>query len=373
MADSDLIDFNIIEDHKENIQALPSGRSAKALAALYSPPLTSATSTAPGEPSQPDIHSSKRAYFEREVSQIDEADDPLDVYDRYVKWTLDAYPSAQATPQSQLLPLLERATKTFLQSPHYKNDPRYLRLWLRYIQLFSDAPRETFVFLARQGIGESLALFYEEFAAWLEGAGRWAQAEEVYKLGLEREARPTERLLRKFGEFERRMDAAPQDVRQPTSPVMPAVRPALAAKTDPFAASSAGAEGQQGGRSAAAAGKKKGNKMAIFSDEGEQAQSVLGSSDGKGWDSIGSLASRKKENTKEAESWAGKTLKTGKTNTGVPKMAIFKVSSPCPSDTRRTNVKKYRTNWMAFGFVFSVIIPSSFFKKQAALLRIEQT
>ena len=76
---------------------------------------------------------------------IDEADDPLDVYDRYVRWTLDAYPTPQA-PQSQLLPLLERATKSLQSSPHYKNDPRYLKLWLHYIRLFSDAPREIFVY-----------------------------------------------------------------------------------------------------------------------------------------------------------------------------------------------------------------------------------
>ncbi|KAK3076449.1 hypothetical protein LTS18_012977, partial [Coniosporium uncinatum] len=34
----DLINFDAIEEQKENIQSLPSGRSAKALAALCSPP-----------------------------------------------------------------------------------------------------------------------------------------------------------------------------------------------------------------------------------------------------------------------------------------------------------------------------------------------
>lgn len=322
MANSDLIDFNVIEEHKENIQALPSGRSAKALAALYSPPLTSAAAL------PNDANSKKRAEFEHEVALIDEADDPLDVYDRYIKWTLDAYPSAQSTPQSQLLPLLERATKAFLQSQHYKNDPRYLKIWLQYIHLFSDAPRETFVFLARNGVGEPLALYYEEFAAWLESAGRWAQAEEVYKIGLEKEARPTERLMRKFHEFERRKDAVPADTPQPTSPALPAVRPALAAKTDPFAGLTGSSESvQQQASKSAAPSKKKGGKMAIFSDDGSQSQSVLGADDGKNWDSIASIASRKKENTHEPGSWAGQTLKTGKTNSGMGKMAVFKVSS----------------------------------------------
>ena len=155
MADSDnLIDFNVIEGHKENIQALPSGRSAKALAQLYSPPLLGAN---PSPSNIEDGNSEKRREFEKELQTIDEADDPLDVYDRYVKWTLDAYPSAQST-NSGLLPLLERATKAFQSSTHYKNDPRYLKIWLHYIRMFSDAPREVFVFLARHGIGENLAL-----------------------------------------------------------------------------------------------------------------------------------------------------------------------------------------------------------------------
>ncbi|EME80724.1 uncharacterized protein MYCFIDRAFT_204053 [Pseudocercospora fijiensis CIRAD86] len=315
MAD-DLIDFNVIEAQKENIQALPSGRSAKALAQLYSPPLLGAN------PSPNDQHSERRAEFERELANIDEADDPLDVYGRYVKWTLDTYPSAQATPQSRLLPLLERATKTFQSSKEYKNDPRYLKLWLHYIRLFHDAPREVFVFLARHGIGENLALYYEEFAAWLENAGRWNQAEEIYKLGIEKEARPTERLMRKFGEFERRKDARPQDAAEPSSPALPVARPALAAKLDPFSESSSPAQQAQ----PTGTKKPKSSKMAIFTDDGEESRPASGSSS-KGWDSIGTLADRKKENTREAKPWAGETLKTGKTNGGMQKMMIFKDQS----------------------------------------------
>ena len=319
MATSDdLIDFNVIESHKENIQALPSGRSAKALAQLYSPPLLGANPS----PSLIQDHNTKeRREYEKELALIDEADDPLDVYDRYVKWTLNAYPSAQATPQSGLLLLLERATKAFQSSAHYRNDPRYLKLWIQYIGMFSDAPREIFVFLARHGIGEGLALYYEEFAAWLENSGRWNQAEEVYKMGIEKEARPGERLMRKFGEFERRKEARPADADEPSSPALPTVRPALAAKTDPFASASPAAQQQQAKTTASK--KSKSSKMQIFADSDEPARPDSGSSS-KGWDSIGSLGERKKENTHSAKPWAGEKLKGGKTNGGVQKMAIFK-------------------------------------------------
>ena len=334
-APDDLIDFNVIESHKENIQALPSGRSAKALAQIYSPPLLRAH---PSPIAIQDANSEKRQEFEKELHNIEEVDDPLDVYDRYVKWTLEAYPSAQATPQSQLCPLLERATKAFQSSQHYKNDPRYLKLWLHYIRLFSDAPREVFVFLARLGIGEGLALYYEEFAAWLENNGRWNQAEEIYRMGLEKEARPVERLLRKFGEFERRNQARPQGTAEPTSPALPIARAALAAKIDPFTNGSPSTAQPQQSRSTP--GKKsKSSKMAIFSDSDESSRPNSGSG-AKGWDSIGSLADRKKENTREAKAWVGEKLEGGKTNGGMEKIMVFKdqVSSATPASSKDANL-----------------------------------
>ncbi|KAK3988076.1 checkpoint serine/threonine-protein kinase [Cladorrhinum sp. PSN332] len=339
MAPNDLVDFEIIEGHKENIQALPSGRSAKALAQLFSPSPLQPQAT-PTSLDTKDVNASVRAEFEAEIAAITESDDPLDVYDRYVRWTLDAYPSAQATPQAQLHTTLERATKAFVNSAQYRNDPRYLKMWIYYINFFSDAPREAFVFLSRHSIGEGLALFYEEYAAWLEGAGRWAQAEEVYKLGIEREARPAARLLRKFGEFEQRraqLGEGGDGGGGPPSPALPAARPALAAKVDPFAAALAAAAAQdpQAARPSSGVGgqssKPAKSKLMIFSDAdaaaAPPAQSAMSSrgAGSKGWDSIGSMADRKKENVMEAKPWAGETLKAGgKKAAGGAKLAVFR-------------------------------------------------
>lgn len=330
-SDSDLINFDIIETHKENIQSLPGGRSAKQLASILSP-IPSARSvdsdSAPTLEEMKTLNGAIRQEYEIELQSIAESDDPLDIYDRYVKWTLNAYPSAQATPQSQLLPLLERATKSFLTSTHYKNDPRYLKLWLHYIRLFSDAPRETFAFLARHGIGEGLGLFYEEFATWLEGAGRWLQAEEVYTMGIEREARPTERLVRKHNQFQQRFNARPKADNEPSSPALPTVRAALAAKIDPFAPRSDDPQAEQQRRGAgsgpAPASRSGKPKMAIFSDTDAAQQPTPGASNVNGWDSIGSMKERKKENTIEARPWVGEKLKAGGKIGTVPKMEIFK-------------------------------------------------
>ena len=322
----DLINFDLIETQKENIQSLPQGRSAKALATAFGPSPFSPVATLGSTRS---LNDAIRADYEKELALINEIDDPLEVYDRYVKWTLNAYPSAQATPESQLRPLLERATKAFQSAAHYKNDPRYLRLWLSYIRFFADAPRETFAYLSRHGIGESLALFYEEFAAWLETAGRWIQACEVYRLGIEREARPTDRLARKFAEFQQRFERRPADSDGPSSPALPTVRPALAAKIDPFDSAAAPRPlDPQAQRLPAQGGPARSGKakFAIFSDGGAPAPRP-GSGDAagaRGWDSHGTVEERRKENVVGAKPWVGETLKAGKKLGGAPKMMVYK-------------------------------------------------
>ena len=327
-ASEDLINFDVIESQKENIQALPSGRSAKKLAELFSAsPLHKLSTPMPSDTKN--VNECIRAEYEAELANISESDDPLDVFDRYVRWTLDAYPSAQATPQSQLHILLERATKAFVSSAQYKNDPRYLKLWLHYIHFFSDAPRETFMYLSRHSIGEGLALFYEEYAEWLEGAGRWAQAEEVYKLGIEREARPAQRLIRKFGEFEQRRAEQPEADRDaPSSPALPTVRPALAAKIDPFAAAAAARDPQAPRQNHGVGGqtsKPSKSKLQIFSDADAAPPAMSSTGAGsKGWDTIGSLADRKKENVMEPKPWAGETLQAGGKKSSAPKMSVFR-------------------------------------------------
>ncbi|KAF2102247.1 hypothetical protein NA57DRAFT_64788 [Rhizodiscina lignyota] len=341
----DLIDFEIIESQKENIQSLPSGRSAKALATLYSPP-TSTSHPSALSPSPQDtqaLNNLARQSFEDELAHIEEADDPLDIYERYVKWTLDAYPSASATKESGLAQLLERATKTFLKDESYKNDARYLKLWLLYIKLFcqgtdtsakgaaavrdGENARDTYVFLSRNGVGQSLALFYESYAEWLEMKERWQQAAEIWHMGIERQARPVERLVRKFGEFEKRREAKAEDEQGPNSPALPTVRPALGIKRDPFSASSPGESDPQAADRRAAAGgpsRSRRQKLEIFADSDENGAPKLGAAGTGGWESIGGLAERKKENTAEAKPWAGEKLEGGSRKASGPKLAVFK-------------------------------------------------
>ncbi|KAK6340531.1 hypothetical protein TWF696_008857 [Orbilia brochopaga] len=296
---ADPVQLSTIEAQKENIIPLPGGRSARALA--QSILASEDTETQNLE------HAAAKQAFEDELKAADDLDDPLDPYLRYVKWITETYTSGGGRLLERTL---YRATHKFEDSPEHKNDPRYLKLWMTWIQQFSDAPRESFAFLARKGIGASLALYYEEFAAYLESQNRRTQAEEIYEMGIQRNARPVDRLRRKYEEFVARLAANPPDANEPSSPAVPIVRAALgerrtdAEPRDPQAAVAGfGADGQ--------APQKKKNKMMVFSDApGAAAPALPEQSDrGGGWDSITTLADRKKENVEAPRPWAGEILK----------------------------------------------------------------
>lgn len=100
---------------------------------------------------------------------------------------------------------------------------------------------------------------------------------------------------------------------------MPIARPALAAKFDPFATAS-GAQQQPG---STATRKIKSNKMQIFADTEDTSRPSSGNGS-QGWENIGTLSERRKENHMAARPMAGETLKTAKTNAGMQKMTVFK-------------------------------------------------
>src|SRR5690606_23962531 len=138
------------------------------------------------------------------------------------------------------------------------------------------------------------------------------QAGEIYQRGIENNARPTERLLRKYEEFMDRLAANPPDANEPSSPAIPAVRPALASKSVPFAATSGSPDPQapRGIPSSTSSKPAKKNKLQIFQDsDADPPVTAASSGSTKGWDSIGTIGHRKKENVQEPRPWAGETLK----------------------------------------------------------------
>ncbi len=112
----------------------------------------------------------KSAFLASKV-KLDDLDDPLSLYDAYhlqlQSLLSSADPLNSKLISADLIPLLDEATRVFANDPRYRNDPRYLKLWLAYAKFCRDA-EEILQFLSQQGISQDLATFYEEYAALLE-------------------------------------------------------------------------------------------------------------------------------------------------------------------------------------------------------------
>ncbi len=121
---------------------------------------------------------------------------------RFIKWAENTFPSGGR--ETEVLPLLERCTRELQEVPRYKDDARYLRVWVKYADCCKD-PHDIFKFLEANDIGQRHALFYEAYAAFLEIRGAYARAHEVYDRGVMMRAQPRERLKDKLAQFQHRM------------------------------------------------------------------------------------------------------------------------------------------------------------------------
>lgn len=298
---SQLVDFDDLECQKENIEPSRQGRSAISLAKAFSVEPASAANA----------NDAMRERFETELVGSADLDDPLEVWMKYLNWTKEAFPAGHSA-HSGYVQLLERCSKQFVNSSHYANDPRYLKIWIEYAR-FSDDPRELFCFLARNNIGQDLATFYEEYAAFLEVNNRKGQADEVYQMGLIHGARPLNRLKRKYDEFTQRLAANPPSADEPSSPPIAAVRAALTTKFGGLT------EAQQ---MLPPAVKPQRARMQIFTDTTEpQEPEHVGTG---GWGSIGTLQSRRKENSVEVKKMFGEKLHQSGQPRASEKLEIFK-------------------------------------------------
>jgi len=162
-----------------------------------------------------------------------------------------------------IVPLLQRCTKEFQDAKQYRNDVRYLRVWIRYIDTVQacrrPAPRpvagrlaqragrprpqdpaDVFAFLEARGIGEGLSLLYTSWALVLElkkgtfcavawpalgagcagqprseaaapdgarrRAGMYAEAYKKLEEGIAKKAHPQEKLQKTLEQFQHRMN-----------------------------------------------------------------------------------------------------------------------------------------------------------------------
>lgn len=188
--------FDEIEIEKENILPLKEGRSAQGL-----------SQTLREDASQ--LNTTRLAFERRLLEELEDMDDPFELFMEYITWINHAYPQGGSSKQSGMLDVLERCLMYLRDMETYRNDPRFLKLWLWYIELFAaDSTQESkdiYIYMLRKQIGSKLSLFYESFGALLFEMGRYREAHYILRMGIEENARPQHRLLKRLDEFETRL------------------------------------------------------------------------------------------------------------------------------------------------------------------------
>ncbi|XP_071971385.1 mitotic checkpoint serine/threonine-protein kinase BUB1 beta isoform X2 [Engystomops pustulosus] len=176
---------------KENVQPLRQGRAMSTLQEVL---------TQQDSASHSAIQQKKQA-FELEL-RFYTGDDPLDVWDRYIKWAEQAFP--QGGKESILSPLLERAVKIFHQEQKYYGDLRYLNICLKFAR-FCTEPVDLYSYLHSQGIGILHAPLYITWAEEYEARGNYKKADSIFQDGIQRRAEPLDKLETHHKQFQARV------------------------------------------------------------------------------------------------------------------------------------------------------------------------
>ncbi|KAG6867065.1 hypothetical protein C0993_007110, partial [Termitomyces sp. T159_Od127] len=167
-----IVDCDLLEAAKENVQPLGTGRRVTALSTVLATPHAQrdAVLAAQRRRLREDVVRALGADADADGSSS-HAPDALEAYTRLVTWTLEHYPQGPSV-DSGLLELLEEATRVLLHhgGGRWRGAPRYLRLWLLYAG-FVDRPTVVYRFLLANEVGTGSALLYEEWAAVLERDG----------------------------------------------------------------------------------------------------------------------------------------------------------------------------------------------------------
>ncbi|KAK1409374.1 hypothetical protein QVD17_35900 [Tagetes erecta] len=124
--------------------------------------------------------------------------DPLLPWLKGIKKMTDSLP-----PQllKQKLPrFLQKCVQTFETDLRYRNDLRYLRVWMKLLD-FVDDPGAVLEHMKVNHIGNKRSLFYQAYALYFEKTKKFTAAEKMYHLGVQNLAEPADELQKSFDQF----------------------------------------------------------------------------------------------------------------------------------------------------------------------------
>lgn len=126
--------------------------------------------------------------------------DPIIHWLTYIKYHEESYPS---DTHAQFL-LMERCMHALFYMNQYKNDVRYLRVFVLYVENTSN-PHEQFKLYHKHKIGEHVAIFWLAWAWLAENDKDYAFAEKIFNKALQKGVKPTKVVQERHKQFLRRM------------------------------------------------------------------------------------------------------------------------------------------------------------------------
>lgn len=117
--------------------------------------------------------------------------DPLSLWYEYIRWIQENYP--EGGEEAGLNKVLESCISDLYNVDRYKNDERFLEIFLQYMSIINDH-LEIFQMLFNSDTFVELASFYCHWSARLQESNDYKKAEEVLHKGRAKMARP-QRLL----------------------------------------------------------------------------------------------------------------------------------------------------------------------------------
>lgn len=275
---------------KENVRPLKRGRNVR----LLNDGLKSHTD-----------YQLKKALIEhrrRMIEAIDEykGDDPLQPWLECIKWIQEAFP--QGGDYSGLVMIYEQCVRAFWDSDRYKDDIRYLKVWLDYADNCADA-EVIYSFLDANKIGLTQSIYYIAYALHMESKNKLRNANDMFNLGIARNAQPTEKMETAFKKFlarsMRRTRTADEDSTENRLPVR--------SFGTVLAKGRQGIEGSDSARKRMKTDRAHGALIPIYEDKNASITSShqpdLLKAEMKPWCNLGARAERNKENNAIPTKW----------------------------------------------------------------------
>ncbi|KAE9456796.1 hypothetical protein C3L33_11300, partial [Rhododendron williamsianum] len=254
----------------------------------------------------------------RLIEAIDEykGDDPLHPWLECIKWVQEAFPPGGDC--SGLVVIYEQCVRTFWHEDRYKNDLRYLKVWLEYVGAFhSDAENcadaeVIYNFLEANKIGQAHSIFFISYALHMESKNKIRTANEVFNRGMSR--RIPKRIahlseaLELYWLGEKAVGSSFVEV-FPYVILPPEISPA---EVFPVVAGTQTTESSDFPRKKLKQDRAHGTPLAIYKDTKADVSLVyqpeLSNTDTKSWNVLGARAERNKENNAIPTKWTSNKI-----------------------------------------------------------------